>query len=85
MSAVALNTYVAPVSEFETSSTTSPEHSSKPVDSNLSYTSNCEELCSCAWRTRGAAFLAEIAAVHGFCRPSLALISGPVRTALEFC
>ena len=69
----------------ETSPTTSPEHSSKPEDSNPNYTSNCEELCSRASRTRGAAQIAEMAAVHGFCCPSIALISGTVRTALEFC
>lgn len=52
VSAVALNTYAARPSDSETSPTTSPEHSSKPVDSNLSYTSNCEDLCSRASRTR---------------------------------
>jgi len=54
VSAVALNTYAARPSDSETSLTTSPEYSSKPADSNLNYTSNCEELCSCSMRTRGA-------------------------------
>ena len=39
----ASNTYAAPPSDSETSPTTSPDHSSKPEDSNPNYTPNYEE------------------------------------------
>ena len=42
-STAASNTYAAPPSDSETSPTTSPEHSSKPEDSNPNYTPNYEE------------------------------------------
>ena len=42
-STAASNTYAAPPSDSVTSPTTSPEHSSKPEDSNPNYTPNYEE------------------------------------------
>ena len=46
-STAASNTYAAPPSGSETSPTTSPEHSSKPEDSNPNYTPNYEEPEKC--------------------------------------
>ena len=68
-STAASNTYAAPPSDSETSPTTSPEHSSKPEDSNPNYTPNYEEpvICGTQAGLMASSEYKEITATDGHC------------------